>query len=181
MTHRSNCKVLLANLVWSKFRQADESVKAMVLLFPELGHSSNIKFSPVSKKGVRRIRSSDSMPAPLKEAKWSHTFVDRRIRKNLAEVASVAMLYLPRRYENSRTSIGVTSKEAWQRAVASAHGNSGWKDCRLNVMRAFVHSERKHGEKDSTVKRPTASTSSRPMFPDVLPSNHFPDLLQSKQ
>ena len=161
----------------------------MVKLFPELNHSTNIKFVAASKKGIRRIRSSDAVPSPLEEAKWSHTFLDRRIRKNLAEVASVAMLYLPRHYLGSQSSVSATSKEIWQTAVAGARGYGNWKDCRVDVMRSFVHNENAPAVGPAmTSKRNSTSKSSKEKdnqsspFPDLLASkNEFPDLLPSKQ
>ena len=180
----------LAHVIWNRFRLADESVKAMVLLFPELGHSTNIKFSPVSKKGVRRIRSSEAVPSPLEEAKWSHTFLDRRIRKNLAEVASVAMLYLPRHYQRSESSLGATSKDVWRTAVTGAKGYASWNECRLGIMRSFLHNKNAQiagASTDKLASVPDASKAndSQPSsFPDLLLSkkNEFPDLLlQSEQ
>ena len=179
--------VALSNLVWSRFRFADESVKLMLLIFPELSHSTNIKFMPASKKGIRRIRSSEANPNPLEEAKWSHTFLDRRIRKNLAEVASVAMFYLPRHYESVQRSLSITPTETWQCAVTGARGCSSWKECRLHVMRSFVHAKQNVQvsvpslgsvvSAQGTSKRKDG----RPGFPDLLSSEQFPDVLPSKQ
>ena len=160
-----------------------------MLLFPELGHSTNIKFAPVTKKGVRRIRSSEAVPPPLEEAKWSHTFLDRRIRKNLAEVASVAMLYLPRHYQRSQSSLGATSKEAWRAAVTGAQGYGSWNECRLGIMRSFVHNKNAQiagasADKLASVPVTSKGNDSRPVFPDLLSStknDEFADLLQSEQ
>lgn len=180
----------LSYAVWNRFRLADESVKVMLLLFPELGHSTNINFAPVTKKGIRRIRSSEAVPPPLEEAKWSHTFFDRRIRKNLAEVASVAMLYLPRHYQRSQSSLGATSKEVWLAAVTGTQGYGSWNECRVGIMRSFVHNKTAQtggASTDKLASGPVTSkgNDSRPGYPDLLSStknDEFPDLLmQSKQ
>ena len=190
-------KATLSQMAWNKYgsgRLADESVELMVLLFPELGHSTNIKYSAVTKKGIRRIRSSVAIPPPLEELKWAHVFLDRRIRKNLAEVASVAMLYLPRRYHSVRGGQNSSSKEQWQNAITEVYKYSSWKECRLQIMRRFVHqlsvdtfalsarsAQSFPQNKGSSFAVSKQASGNSPMFPDLLPVKPFPDLLPSEQ
>ena len=131
-------KVALTNQVWNRYSLADESVKLMYLLFPELKHSTNIKFAAASRKGIRRI-GGVVIPEPLEEPMWSHTFFNQRIRQNLAEIASVAMLYLPRRYDTYHSPEAVAQAK-WGQAMTAAHGCSSWKECRLQLMKSMVWS-----------------------------------------
>jgi len=185
-------KASLAQMVWNKYgsgRLADESVQLMVLLFPELGHSTNIKYSVATKKGIRRIRSSDAIPPPLEELKWAHVFLDRRIRKNLAEVASVSMLYLPRRCLSVRSDQSSRCKEQWQNAITHVHNRSSWKDCRLDIMRSFVYQQEvdacafiaRSAHTGASSTGPKQATDYRPVFPDLLAAKLVLDALPSEQ
>lgn len=190
-------KVTLSNAVWDRFLFADESAKLVLMLFPELSHSTNIKFAKPSSKGRRRIRSSDVIPAPLDESLWSHTFMDRRVRKNLAEVASAAILYMPRRLPSSSLPVSQEQRSAnplhrekiWSQAVTSVQGHATWKQCRLQLMRTFVHEEKVKipPTVPSSPRWPKATIVAPLVPPTTIATTEaderrlFPDLLFSKQ
>lgn len=64
-------------------------------IFPELKTSTNILFLEPSKKAIRRINTDNPMPRPLGEDMWAHTKLSTAIRRNVAEVADIALRKVP--------------------------------------------------------------------------------------
>jgi hypothetical protein len=156
-------KVALTDLVWTQYKFANASISLMLRLFPELIHASDLHFQKLSKKGLRRIRSSDQLPEPLDPTRWAHTFLERRLRENVLAVATLLLQRqgaVPPIGGNNRPS----SSSAWQRAVTASA--TSWPERRLELMQSLV------------TRRPPTASSHAPkakqakkevvIFPDFL-------------
>lgn len=156
-------KVALTDLVWAQYKFVNASVSLMLRLFPELVYASDLHFQKLSKKGLRRIRSSDQLPDPLAPARWAHTFLERRLREN---VLAVATLLLQR--QGATGGVGRPwSSSAWQLAVTGSA--SSWPERRLELMQSLVTSR-----PTLTASRPAPKVKAKRQAKEIV---SFPDLL----
>jgi hypothetical protein len=123
-----------------KFETANESMTFMLTLFPELQESTNIIFREPSKKGQRRFRALHHAAPPLPREQWAHIVLDERIRRNMREVASHALLTVPAltlmlaHLEPKATHASVIRR---RQAIQRTYGANNWKLARLELMREY--------------------------------------------
>lgn len=78
-----------------KYDEADLSAALMTEIFPELVYSSDMHFILPSKKALRRFPSATVLPRPLPDTLNAQYLLSDSIRRNLAEIADLAMRRIP--------------------------------------------------------------------------------------
>jgi hypothetical protein len=137
---------LFAFNIGVKYDEADLSAALMTEIFPELQYSSDIRYVLPSKKALRRFPCATVLPRPLPDSLNAQSQFSDRIRRNLKEVADLAMRRVPAltvkldRYLETNLEVDKVKWQTTRRATATRR-QSYINDCkaRVEIVRNALH------------------------------------------
>jgi hypothetical protein len=131
--------------LWHSIEHASASVKAMILLFPELSDGADIVQVTASKKGLKRLSNKQKNPllGPLEKDLWVDRKLDNLFRKNMSEVAIATLQTMPDLCVKLHTANMRKTASFRRRKLArlpSGDESRYWRDFKREAMHKFLHS-----------------------------------------
>lgn len=127
-----------------QYSQASDSVALMLELFPELADSTNLIYREPSKKGIRRLKSSSTLPGALEPSERAHTMLQDRIHRNVRLVAEIGLLRVPSLSIHLSKLDEPRVQDLWKIQIESnimlVRGIDDRVTCRRTLMREWLYS-----------------------------------------